>query len=371
MTAPDNLPPLPALLPCPFCGLTHTLLPVTAQQIEEEGEDDPPPWMHSESWCVVCDARRPEGPGGCGATGGFYPTAQEAIEAWNRRAYNAGRAAGAQVPTLDLYKRLCDLCDEANAVDTVIGRPEVLRAKLKALRDEIGSMTASYVQVAPAGAQVRDEEPEREILQLIDERDERERVIDAILDAVLGPRRPEWSSHYGFADAVRDVQECIASAPAAAAQPAATADIHEWSNAAAGCLAQFINIGLDVGRNSDWQIAADEAAKLLNAKLPAAAAVQPDLAAVAQEMREALDQMIACHDEPTCPAIDVAHAALARYDALPATARTEPVALTDDDVIAIAKRTKLPRIMWDTESFRSALIRFVRAVWQANGIGGE
>lgn len=75
-----------ALKPCPHCGLLHTLKLTTAQELAEEGEDDPEPWMHSDSWAVICDMSRPNGPGGCGASGGFYPSEAEAIEAWNRRA---------------------------------------------------------------------------------------------------------------------------------------------------------------------------------------------------------------------------------------------------------------------------------------------
>jgi hypothetical protein len=70
--------PLP---PCPFCGksvgkLTHA----------RELADDPEEYMHSDSWAVLCDAASPDGPGGCGASGGFFPTEAEAIAAWNRRA---------------------------------------------------------------------------------------------------------------------------------------------------------------------------------------------------------------------------------------------------------------------------------------------
>lgn len=75
-----------ALKPCPHCGLAHTLELTTAQELAEEGEDDPEPWMQSDSWAVICDASRPSGPGGCGASGGFYPSEAEAVEAWNRRA---------------------------------------------------------------------------------------------------------------------------------------------------------------------------------------------------------------------------------------------------------------------------------------------
>jgi len=54
---------------------------------------------------------------------------------------------------------------------------------------------------APDGAK-----PEREIEQLIRERDQRDEIIDRLCDAVLGSERPEWSSAYGFDDAVADVE---------------------------------------------------------------------------------------------------------------------------------------------------------------------
>ncbi len=77
---------LAALLPCPFCGLTHALKVVSAEELANEGDDDAEPWMHSPSFAVVCDASRPDGPGGCGSQGGFKPTEAEAVENWNRRA---------------------------------------------------------------------------------------------------------------------------------------------------------------------------------------------------------------------------------------------------------------------------------------------
>lgn len=45
-----------------------------------------------------------------------------------------------------------------------------------------------------------------EMDQALAERDEREEVINAILDEVLGLDRHEWSSAYGFADAIEDVK---------------------------------------------------------------------------------------------------------------------------------------------------------------------
>lgn len=86
----DTTPIPPAsereLLPCPFCSLVRSLKVVSAQELATEGDDDPDPWEHSDSYAVVCDASRPNGPGGCGAQGGFKLTVTEAVENWNRRA---------------------------------------------------------------------------------------------------------------------------------------------------------------------------------------------------------------------------------------------------------------------------------------------
>ena len=69
-------------LPCPFCGKQHTLQLISGQELMGEDQEF---WQHSESFGVVCDASQPEGKGGCGAMGGFKPTEEEAIEAWNTR----------------------------------------------------------------------------------------------------------------------------------------------------------------------------------------------------------------------------------------------------------------------------------------------
>ena len=54
--------------------------------------------------------------------------------------------------------------------------------------------------------QSRLESLEKDCCQLIDERDERDEVIDALMAQVLGGDRKEWSSAYGFNDAVVDVE---------------------------------------------------------------------------------------------------------------------------------------------------------------------
>jgi hypothetical protein len=66
--------------PCPHCGKSVACV-VTAAQM---WPDDPE--ASDSSYAVFCDAQRPRGPGGCGASGGFFPTEAEAIAAWNRRA---------------------------------------------------------------------------------------------------------------------------------------------------------------------------------------------------------------------------------------------------------------------------------------------
>jgi hypothetical protein len=66
--------------PCAHCGKSVACV-VTAAQM---WPDDPE--ASDSSYAVFCDAQRPRGPGGCGASGGFFPTEAEAIAAWNRRA---------------------------------------------------------------------------------------------------------------------------------------------------------------------------------------------------------------------------------------------------------------------------------------------
>lgn len=52
----------------------------------------------------------------------------------------------------------------------------------------------------------RVKELEKDCCQLIDDRDERDEVIDALMAQVLGGDCKEWSSAYGFNDAVVDVE---------------------------------------------------------------------------------------------------------------------------------------------------------------------
>jgi hypothetical protein len=74
--------PSSGLAPCPFCS--HTAAPKPWTYREMVGEDY---WDdgNADSFAVVCDAEKPDGPGGCGGSGGFFPTEEAAIAAWNRR----------------------------------------------------------------------------------------------------------------------------------------------------------------------------------------------------------------------------------------------------------------------------------------------
>lgn len=69
------------LKPCPMCGKAVAKVTTSSEMFPEQDDEG-----NSESYAVVCDAHMPNGPGGCGASGGFAPTEAEAIAAWNRRA---------------------------------------------------------------------------------------------------------------------------------------------------------------------------------------------------------------------------------------------------------------------------------------------
>lgn len=109
-------------------------------------------------------------------------------------------------------------------------------------------------QAVPTSERVREEKALRE-------RDEAEEFIDALLDEVLGTDRPEWSSAYGRAEALQDVQERITALHAPSVDRA-------WgrfqSAAASGAPVQhvaYLDLGaggyMDVGTDlSDDQLAA-------------------------------------------------------------------------------------------------------------------
>lgn len=102
--------PSSGLAPCPFCS--HTTAPKPWTYREMVGEDY---WDdgNADSFAVVCDAEKPDGPGGCGGSGGFFPTEEAAIAAWNRRP--AAPAATQPAPHLDIC---------ASVDDTMQGHPK-------------------------------------------------------------------------------------------------------------------------------------------------------------------------------------------------------------------------------------------------------
>lgn len=63
------------LKPCPFCGSGYSVKLCTWDDIYQTESEDPP------SYAVVCDFNDD----GCGATGGYRETEDEAVDAWNLR----------------------------------------------------------------------------------------------------------------------------------------------------------------------------------------------------------------------------------------------------------------------------------------------
>lgn len=72
-----------SLKPCPMCGKS---VAVVSTHKEIFGEDEYYDDSSEDTFAVFCDASMPNGPGGCGASGGFARTEAEAIALWNRRA---------------------------------------------------------------------------------------------------------------------------------------------------------------------------------------------------------------------------------------------------------------------------------------------
>lgn len=76
------------LKPCPFCGSEVAEI-TDAHDLEECGnfEDEGCPCEQYENpgscgfITIVCNKNK----GGCGASSGYYPMAERAVKAWNRR----------------------------------------------------------------------------------------------------------------------------------------------------------------------------------------------------------------------------------------------------------------------------------------------
>lgn len=60
---------------CPFCGSTGSLIVVEEEADEEEDLE--------AGFYACCSVMKD----GCGSSSGFFPTIDEAVEAWNRREY--------------------------------------------------------------------------------------------------------------------------------------------------------------------------------------------------------------------------------------------------------------------------------------------
>jgi hypothetical protein len=69
------------LLPCPFCGKIETIRIQSSSEYEDEcwGEV----LDNDEQYHIVCNATKPIGPGGCGASTGFFNSEEKAIDSWN------------------------------------------------------------------------------------------------------------------------------------------------------------------------------------------------------------------------------------------------------------------------------------------------
>nr|DAT24719.1 MAG TPA: hypothetical protein [Caudoviricetes sp.] len=90
-------------------------------------------------------------------------------------------------------------CFDRYAYDQFMSRPEhFVNQAITAIREALAEQPAQ-------------QEQDRQIDQLIQERDHRDEIIDKLCDAVLGPDRYEWSSQYFFEDAVREVEERMAA----------------------------------------------------------------------------------------------------------------------------------------------------------------
>jgi len=67
------------LLCCPFCGSKDSVVILTGAEVDENSGRTP---AQEESYVAICSAWN----NGCGATGGYGVTFNEAINKWNQRA---------------------------------------------------------------------------------------------------------------------------------------------------------------------------------------------------------------------------------------------------------------------------------------------
>lgn len=127
-------------LPCPFCGKQHTLQVISGQELMGEDQEF---WQHSESFGVVCDASSPDGKGGCGAMGGFKPTEDEAIEAWNTRSALAQQGEPVAQARLGMQD---GLAMALSVVELYGMKGDVIYREIAKLRDGIAAAPAPQAQ---------------------------------------------------------------------------------------------------------------------------------------------------------------------------------------------------------------------------------
>ena len=123
-------------------------------------------------------------------------------------------------PTTDLLKRCAEIYEwRSTGVLSGEALRDYAKRKWPDLHDtlqmaehetvtEALALLAKWGQPAPATQQAAPKAAPGDVLdEALRERDDAEDFIDALLDEVLGHERPEWSSSYGHADALNDVQE--------------------------------------------------------------------------------------------------------------------------------------------------------------------
>ena len=150
-----------ALKPCPFCGKTHTAEITTAQELAEQDSDyDGEFWQHSDSFAVICNASRPNGPGGCGASGGFFATKAEAIAAWNRRAALASRDEASQQPQGQAVSDE-EIARIVRAVEDKDKVPSFSNGFYTLTPEELSAFTSAILALRPQAVPMTDEQIEK------------------------------------------------------------------------------------------------------------------------------------------------------------------------------------------------------------------
>lgn len=101
------------LKPCPFCS--HPTAAKITNSVDFQdlvgGDFDE---SNAVFYAVVCDASKPNGPGGCGAMGGFAESPAAATTIWNAR-----KKAGATTRAMSLPARIAELTAEHGSMRAV------------------------------------------------------------------------------------------------------------------------------------------------------------------------------------------------------------------------------------------------------------